>query len=67
MDPSTTSGDDYIVPNWTTGDLAKMRRRFLLNIVLNPWNACLGEVEDVAHAPQRNVPPRNKKKEIKSP
>ncbi|MED6137532.1 hypothetical protein PIB30_065802 [Stylosanthes scabra] len=48
--------------NCMQGDLVKMRRRFLLDIVLSPWNACLANVEAIAHTPKRNVPPRNKRR-----
>ncbi|QHO18915.1 uncharacterized protein DS421_11g324530 [Arachis hypogaea] len=50
-DPETLDMDDYVVPVWTTKDMAIMRRKYLLDIVLDPWNGYLNTVEVVVHAP----------------
>ncbi|XLT37874.1 hypothetical protein HN873_069166 [Arachis hypogaea] len=66
-DPETLDMDDYVVPVWTTEDMAIMRRKYLLDIVLDPWNGYLNTVEAVAHAPLRRAPQRNKRKELRDP
>ncbi|RYQ97899.1 hypothetical protein Ahy_B08g093975 [Arachis hypogaea] len=54
-------------PLYVDEDMAIMRRKYLLDIVLDPWNGYLNTVEAVAHAPLRRAPQRNKRKELRDP